>query len=564
MSALQVQTQFDPNPGDTIQLFGGEYEFLANPKVSRFAYAVEGRKASVFKMKRRTGAEYALKVFRLAYRSNDSSRAFDALTRFSKLKGLTIAQRTLILPGSDEANHSPDLEYAVHMPWIASRTWANFLGDAAKGKGNPPETCGRLAKAFLEAMSGLEANGIAHTDISPGNVAFDAAKATVELLDLEDIYAPGLPAPARPTSGTDGYRHKSVDEGATTWCAEGDRYSSAILAAELICLSNPQLATLATDDGLFRGNVTQKDAQARFSQALPYLEQVAHEFAALVLRAWNSSNLMSCPTIQELFAAVGVCDFSKAKLVLPQQVPAPAVQAAPVATPAVQAAPVAAPATQRKFNPILAAMTAAALLFGVSNYRRAEGLAQKAEALGQDKVSLQSAQEDLTKKLRASDDLQAARLVTANKWPLLIGEISLSCDCTDGNSRPGKAFPDGKVKYLWFHLSGPNQFYGMKNYSTEIGVRYFKIDGANEILERNDRSLGNLSFSSNVFMSASASTWSANSGWGSDSGSYYNVGQYRIEFEHDGTEIGEAKFIVEPPSLVIPLWHNWPDLFKRP
>ena len=122
MSALQVQTQFDPNPGDTIQLFGGEYEFLANPKVSRFAYAVEGRKASVFKMKRRTGAEYALKVFRLAYRSNDSSRAFDALTRFSKLKGLTIAQRTLILPGSDEANHSPDLEYAVHMPWIASRT----------------------------------------------------------------------------------------------------------------------------------------------------------------------------------------------------------------------------------------------------------------------------------------------------------------------------------------------------------------------------------------------------------------------------------------------------------
>jgi hypothetical protein len=155
-------------------------------------------------------------------------------------------------------------------------------------------------------MTGLEAVGIAHTDISSGNVVVDITSSGVELLDLEDIYTPGIPPPpqAQLVKGTNGYRHKSVDRGKSCWCAEGDRYAAAVLAAEILLLANKDLAKRADEDGYFVEHCGTAIGVERYQAARGWLEKIAPSFATVFERSWQADSLERCPTIAELHAAV--------------------------------------------------------------------------------------------------------------------------------------------------------------------------------------------------------------------------------------------------------------------
>src|SRR6185436_15116432 len=86
----------------------------------------------------------------------------------------------------------PDLAYAMIMPWIKGRTWFDFLVNAgSSGRPFPFATALQLCKRFLEVLASLEKSGIAHTDLSPGNVVLETSSCDVQLLDLEDLYMPG-------------------------------------------------------------------------------------------------------------------------------------------------------------------------------------------------------------------------------------------------------------------------------------------------------------------------------------------------------------------------------------
>ncbi len=144
---------------------------------------------------------------------------------------------------------------------------------------------------------------MAHTDLSPGNVVFELGSCDVQLLDLEDMYMPAAPG-AKVALGSQGYRHPSGDtSGENFWRPEGDRYAAAVLAAEILVLSNRDLARLATDEGFFTDHRLCAQASSRFDEAKALLSKVAPTFAAVFERAWLAETLNECPRVSELYEA---------------------------------------------------------------------------------------------------------------------------------------------------------------------------------------------------------------------------------------------------------------------
>jgi hypothetical protein len=120
------------------------------------------------------------------------------------------------------------------------------------------------------------------------------------LVDVEDIYVPGAPAPFEPNSGSKGYRHLKDGEGETLWRAEGDRYAGAVLAAEMIILANLELGRKATDEGYFTDHRGTSIGVARYREAQGWLKTTAPAFAKVFERSWLAESLEECPKFSEL------------------------------------------------------------------------------------------------------------------------------------------------------------------------------------------------------------------------------------------------------------------------
>jgi serine/threonine protein kinase len=95
---------------------------------------------------------------------------------------------------------------------------------------------------------------MAHRDISSGNVFIDPAAWVIYLIDFDSPYMPNLPMPAATTCGTAGYTAPFTwtaygYEPTISWCALADRYSLAILCAEILTIDVSSPAT--NEGGLF-------------------------------------------------------------------------------------------------------------------------------------------------------------------------------------------------------------------------------------------------------------------------------------------------------------------------
>src|SRR4051794_39384281 len=224
---------FDPNPGDSIDLFGQAYVVQPHPQAHYLPYRQKAGRARVYQLQKgQEGQYFALKEFKKLYRQPSLIDLYQNLHRVESFQGLRAARREIVLPADPAAQRYPNLEYAMLMPWIEGTTWFDVLGQAREDGGYPDlATAIGLCDRFLEVMEELEKAGMAHTDISPGNVMVGFDPIDVQLVDLEDMYMPWALAPSKPNTGSAGYRHRS---GETTWKPEGDRYAAAVLAAEML------------------------------------------------------------------------------------------------------------------------------------------------------------------------------------------------------------------------------------------------------------------------------------------------------------------------------------------
>jgi hypothetical protein len=311
---------FRPNVHDELTLNGVTYRIAEHPAAPGIPYGQEGRAGIVYQLLpsptgRGAGDEgaMALKVFRARFRTPALVSQAEKLAAFADLPGLTVCRRTVLTPTryADLLRREPDLTYAVLMPWIEGPTWTEVM---LEKRPLTPQQALDLARAFADIVSRMEQNGIAHCDLSGPNVLLPMLAqqtayrppSTVELVDVEGLYAPGLPRPEALPSGSSGYAHRTACEG--LWGPTADRFAGAVLLAEMLCWGDESVRQACYGETYFDPAEMPAQGGANPPRYQTLLSALARHYgqpvADLFERAWTSETLADCPTFGEWLVAL--------------------------------------------------------------------------------------------------------------------------------------------------------------------------------------------------------------------------------------------------------------------
>ena len=287
-------SEFNPSPRDQIVIGGLRYEVMPHPAVETFAFGQEGRKAFVFQLAALDdGRLYALKKFKLAFRVPELLAICDDLASFAAIPGLEVCRRQCLnaRQHGDILAVYPDLEYAVLMPWIGGNTWYDIV---VKMTPLTKSRTATLAWATATVLAALEEAGLAHCDLSSGNVIVDLDRGQTHLIDVEDLYAPGFSPPGALPAGSEGYAHYTAANG--LWQPDADRFAGAVLLAEMLAWHDPAIREAAEDEHYFSISEMQQDSQ-RYWLMRDALGRLDGRLVDLFEQAWGSAELSDCPPL---------------------------------------------------------------------------------------------------------------------------------------------------------------------------------------------------------------------------------------------------------------------------
>jgi hypothetical protein len=308
---------FRPNIHDELTIDGVTYRIAEHPAAPGFPYGQEGRAGIVYCLQNpATASKAALKVFKPRFRTPALVSQAEKLAAFADLPGLTVCRRTVLTraQNADLLRQHPDLIYAVLMPWIEGPTWTEVM---LEKRPLTPQRALDLARALAEVLESMEVHGLAHCDLSGPNVLLPMLAgqtadrrpqtayrppSAVELVDVEGLYAPGLPRPEALPSGSSGYAHRTAREG--LWGPTADRFAGAVLLAEMLGWCDPQVVQAAWGESYFDPQEMQQDTP-RYRTLMAALERRwGSNVARLFERAWRSDSLLDCPTFGEWLVAL--------------------------------------------------------------------------------------------------------------------------------------------------------------------------------------------------------------------------------------------------------------------
>jgi hypothetical protein len=309
---------FRPAVGDTLQINGITYTIAAHPQSPMYPYAQEGGRATVYRLDAPLGAK-ALKVFKSVYRTKQIAESTRVLERFSTLMGMGVCRREVLAPTADGRNplDEPDLAWSVLMPWVEGSTWYDILTESAERKRPIDIVVMRaLVQQFLNILIELELNGVTHCDLSPGNVLIRLRPPEVDLIDVEEVCAIGMPIPESVPRGTPGYMHKSAMNG--MWHPYADRFAGAILLCEMICWSSAEFQSACHGDSFFAPNEMQTECERYQLMRRTLMQFGGDQLVEVFRRCWTAPTLDQAPAFWEWARALQHEYFRK---VMPSQPP---------------------------------------------------------------------------------------------------------------------------------------------------------------------------------------------------------------------------------------------------
>jgi hypothetical protein len=306
---------FQTEAGQIIKIDDEDYKILEHPYAPGMPYGQEGRQAIVYSLERlsrlvstpgNNGVKnYALKVFKPRFRLPALVSLAEKISAYGEMPGLAVCHRTVLSARkhSDLLRQHPDLTYAVLMPWIKGPTWFEVLLDKRE---LTFEQCLSLTRSFLETLVMMEEKGIAHCDLSGPNVLlpaldaeFDSSRSlpAVALVDVEQMYGPGLEIPRALPGGSPGYAHHTSQNG--LWCANADRFAGAVLLAEMLCICDKRVREAMWGENYFDPGEMQQDTERYQVLAGVLSERWGKDLEETFIRAWQSDSLAACPTFGE-------------------------------------------------------------------------------------------------------------------------------------------------------------------------------------------------------------------------------------------------------------------------
>lgn len=302
-------TQLDIN--DELNIGNSIYQVAEHPTAPGMPDGQEGRTATVYRLvDKKNGQNMALKAFKLEYRTPSMVRLSQKLAPLSSLPGLEACKHTILTTNahSQLLKKHPDFIYAVLMPWITGKSWFDILHTKEPIS---KKLSLKLVRSFLNIVTNMEENGLAHCDLSSANILLPGLEKNgdtgtlISLVDVEQMFGPGFDKPKLP-GPTPGYAHKTTTNG--YWSASADRFSGAVLVAEMLGWCYPQVRDTAYGESFFAPDETIKANEAaniKFQLLQATIErQWGTHLAGLFQRAWQSSTLQQCPTFGEWLIAL--------------------------------------------------------------------------------------------------------------------------------------------------------------------------------------------------------------------------------------------------------------------
>jgi tetratricopeptide (TPR) repeat protein len=307
---------FQPESGQELTIDGVAYRVAEHPNAPGMPYGQEGRAAVVYQLVAEAERR-ALKVFKPRYRLPEMVSVADGIAPHARLPGLRVCQRAVLTPQRHATllRQHPDLTYAVLMPWVEGPTWMEVLMEK---RPLPPEQSLSLARSLARVLAGMEQRRLAHCDLSGPNLLLPALvpaereewEPLLELVDVEQLYGPGLARPELTPGGSPGYAHKTAPDG--MWGSTADRFSGAVLLGEMLCWCDDRMRDMAWGENYFDPREMQRPSDRSRTLATVLEERWGGGVAQLFQRIWASETLADCPTFGEWL------------VMMPEKVPQPA------------------------------------------------------------------------------------------------------------------------------------------------------------------------------------------------------------------------------------------------
>ena len=218
------------------------------------------------------------------------------------MPGMVVCERNCLSPSkaADAIKQYPNLKYAILMPWVEGLSWFDVLSLRKNGQSILDKAGSlRLAANLAAVLSRLEALGIAHCDLSAGNIMLDPdpKNLQVELIDVEDLFAPGFQQPSYPPLGTPGYQHRTSNQG--QWHNKADRFAAAVLLAEMLGWYDNTVRTISYGETYFEPSELQSSGCQRFDVLRKAISAHDKDLPKMLECAWKSTALDECPSLKE-------------------------------------------------------------------------------------------------------------------------------------------------------------------------------------------------------------------------------------------------------------------------
>ena len=292
---------FEPEPGTSIKLGAENIQFIAlEPRgpASVFVYAESGKEGIVYKVS--NGREfYALKVFYPRYSDRRLLETTEKLSRFKELEGFRVAERKVINKETHPqvVEKHPDLNFAVLMPWIEGTVWGNLMIETDTSLQR--ENYFQIVQALARVVCNLESQGLAHCDLSNNNFLIAPDFSSIQLVDIENMYAPGMPRPIPDISyGTRGYRTPWIAQHGL-WGPDSDRFAFAILCSEICTWHNQEIRENKAENSSFFAEDETGEICERYALMIKQLDDLDPRLVTLFEQAWFAQDSSQCPTVSQ-------------------------------------------------------------------------------------------------------------------------------------------------------------------------------------------------------------------------------------------------------------------------
>jgi hypothetical protein len=279
------------------------FEPIPHPQASNMVHSMRAGKATVYRLRDMDApGEYALKVMKARFRDPGLEAKCEQLDSLKRLTGLEVCDRRCLSStlAPETIKIFPRLEYSILMPWIQGPSWWDVHISEALGEKLTKSQCFRLASNFAAILARIESTGFAHCDLSPANVMVDlnTESPRVELIDVEEFFGPGFATPQPRPIGTTGYQHKASR--ASGWNAESDRFSGALLIAEMLAWHATIVRQYSYGESYFApGELQGSPPCQRYQSLSEAVRDQSAQLEDLLRRAWVSNEIAECPPLRE-------------------------------------------------------------------------------------------------------------------------------------------------------------------------------------------------------------------------------------------------------------------------